>query len=417
MTGRRLMKTITAAALSAIVFFTASAGSVPASATSLSDLQQKQNQLQAEGKSLDSQLETLKNDKAQQQKYKDELDARIENLEQQSDNKTREINRLDADIRAKQKAIAGKQADINTDFAKLKERVYALYLTGEASNLEIVLNAKNIMDLANKTEILSVISEHDTGLINSLKSDLESVRTQKEAIEQSRKQASDAKTALQEDSRQLTVLSDEAAQVIAKLNKSQQKIESEQEKCRIDQSAAQTAVNRWLASYYASQRNSASSSHGSSRGSSGGSSNGFSGGATGSSSGGSALSNGEVSSIFSNARQYLGCPYLWGGSTPPAFDCSGYVSYVLKQSGWSLGGASRLGVDGLSSYCSPVSGSEARPGDLVFYNYTYGGLPNSHVGIYLGDDMAIQCDDPGVEYVSLNSSYWRSHLAGFGRLP
>lgn len=413
MTGKRMMKTITAAALSATVFFAASAGSVPASATSLSDLQQKQNDLQTKSKTLDSQLEKLKNDKAQQQQYKDTLDAKIENLEQQSDNKTTEINRLDADIRAKQKAIAGKQAEIDSDFAKLKERVYALYLTGEASNLEIVLNAKNIMDLANKTEILSVISEHDTGLINSLKSDLESVRTQKAAIEQSRKQASDAKTALQEDSRQLTVLSNEAAQVIVNLSQSQQKIESEQEKCRIDQGAAQAAVNKWLANYYASQR----SSGGSSRGSSGGSSNGSAGGATGSSSGGSALSTGEVSSIFSNARQYLGCPYLWGGSTPPAFDCSGYVSYVLKQSGWSLGGASRLGVDGLSSYCSPVSGSSARPGDLVFYNYTYGGLPNSHVGIYLGDGMAIQCDDPGVEYVSLNSSYWRSHLAGFGRLP
>ena len=408
MTGKRLMKTITAAALSATVFFAASAGSVPASATSLSDLQQKQNQLQAKSKTLDSQLEKLKNDKAQQQQYKDALDAKIENLEQQSDNKTTEINRLDADIRAKQKAIAGKQAEIDTDFAKLKERVYALYLTGEASNLEIVLNARNIMDLANKTEILSVISEHDTGLINSLKSDLESVRTQKAAIEQSRKQASDAKTALQEDSRQLTVLSNEAAQVIVKLSQSQQKIESEQEKCRIDQGAAQAAVNKWLANYYASQRSSRSSSR---------SSGGSPGGATGSSSSGSALSTGEVSSIFSTARQYLGCPYLWGGSTPPAFDCSGYVSYVLKQSGWSLGGASRLGVDGLSSYCSPVSGSSARPGDLVFYNYTYGGLPNSHVGIYLGGGMAIQCDDPGVEYVSLNSSYWRNHLAGFGRLP
>lgn len=401
MTGKRLMKRITAAALSLAMVFAVSRGTVPAEATSLSDLQQRQAQLQQKSKSYDSQIEKLKNDKAQQQKYKDVLDAKIENLEQQSDSKTTEIKRLDADILAKQKAIAGKQAQINTDFARLKERVYALYLTGEASNLEIILNAKNIMDLADKTEILSVISEHDTGLINSLKNDMESVKTQKKAIEQSRKQASDAKTALQEDSRQLTVLSNEAAKVIAALNQSQQKMESEQEKCRVDQKAAQAAVNKWLANYYASQRNSG----GSSRGSSGGSS------------GGSPLSTGQVSGILSAARQYLGCSYLWGGSTPPAFDCSGFVSYVLKQSGWGLGGASRLGVDGLSSYCTPVSGSSARPGDLVFYNYTYGGLPNSHVGIYLGDGMAIQCDDPGVEYVSLGSSYWRNHLAGFGRLP
>lgn len=410
MTGKRLMQTITASVLSLTMVFVASAGTLTASASSLSDLRQRQSQLEQKSETLDSQLDKLKNDKAKQQQYKDALDAKIQNLEQQIDSKTLEIKQLDADILQKQKAIEGKEIQINSDFTKLKERVYALYLTGEASNLEIILNAKNIMDLANKTEILSVISEHDTGLINSLKSDLESVKTQKAAIEQSRKAASDAKTSLQQDDRQLTTLSQEAAKVIATMNQNQQEMESEQEKCRIDQKAAQSAVNQWLANYYASQRAATERNSG---GSSGGRS---SGGASGSS-GGSPLSNGQTSSIFSVARQYLGCPYLWGGSTPPAFDCSGYVSYVLKQSGWSLGGASRLGVDGLSSYCSPVSESSARPGDLVFYNYTYGGLPNSHVGIYVGDGMAIQCDDPGVEYVSLNSSYWRSHLAGFGRLP
>lgn len=413
------MQTITASALSLTMVFMASAGTVTASASSLSDLQQKQSQLEQKSETLDSQLDKLKNDKAKQQQYKDTLDAKIQNMEQQIDSKTQEIKQLDADILKKQKAIEGKEVEINADFTKLKERVYALYLTGEASNLEIVLNAKNIMDLANKTEILSVISEHDTGLINSLKSDLESVKTQKAAIEQSRKTASNAKTALQQDDSQLTVLSQKAAKVIATMNQNQQAMESEQAKCRIDQSAAQNAVNQWLANYYAAQKKAAAqrSSGGSSDGPSGGSSGGASGGASDNSSGGSPLSNGQTSSIFSVARQYLGCPYLWGGSTPPAFDCSGYVSYVLKQSGWSLGGASRLGVDGLSSYCSSVSESSARPGDLVFYNYTYGGLPNSHVGIYLGNGMAIQCDDPGVEYVSLNSSYWRSHLAGFGRLP
>lgn len=412
MTGKRIFRTLTAAALTLAMVFTTSAETAPAGATSLSDLRQKQAGLQQKSKTLDEQLEKLKNDKAKQQQYKDALDAKIVTLEQQIDSKNTEIKRLDADILEKQKAIAGKQKEIDADFQQLKQRVYALYLTGEASNLEIVLNAKNIMDLANKTELLQVISEHDTGLINTLKSDLESVKTQKEAIEKNRKAASDAKTSMQADDRQLTSLSSEAAKVIATLNQNQKQTEDEQAKNRIDQSSAQAQINSWLASYYASRKSSSGSGS-----SSGRSSGGSAGGATGSSSGGSALSNGEVSSILSVARQYLGCSYLWGGSTPPAFDCSGYVSYVLKRSGWSLGGASRLGVDGLSSYCSPVSESNARPGDLVFYNYTYGGLPNSHVGIYLGNGMAIQCDSPGVEYVSLSSSYWRSHLAGFGRLP
>lgn len=406
MIGKRVMQTITAMALAITVAFITSAETVPAGAVSLSSLRQKQADLQQKSKTLSTQIEKLKKDKAKQQQYKDALDAKIVNLEQQIDNKNTEIKQLDADILQKQQAIAGKQKEIDENFRKLKQRIYALYLTGEASNLEIILNAQNIMDLADKTELLQVISEHDSELINSLKSDLESVKTQKELIEKSRKAASQAKTALQEDDRELTSLSNEAAKVIASLNQNEKKVESEQAKNRIDQKSAQNAVNQWLASYYASQRKSSGSSSGSSAG-----------GASGKSSSGSALSSGQVSTILSVARQYLGCSYRWGGSNPPAFDCSGFVSYVLKRSGWSLGGASRLGVDGLSGYCTPVSSSNARPGDLVFYNYTYGGLRNSHVGIYLGNGMAIQCDDPGVEYVSLSSSYWRSHLAGFGRLP
>ncbi len=76
-----------------------------------------------------------------------------------------------------------------------------------------------------------------------------------------------------------------------------------------------------------------------------------------------------------------------------------------------------MGVDGLYSICTPVSGAAARPGDLVFYNYTYGGFPRSHVGIYVGGNRAIQCDDPGVEIVNLSSSYWQNHFDSFGRLP
>ena len=73
--------------------------------------------------------------------------------------------------------------------------------------------------------------------------------------------------------------------------------------------------------------------------------------------------------IISEAEKYLGYPYVWGGSSPStSFDCSGFVSWVINQSGWDVG---RLGVDALYSLCSPVSASEAKPGDLVFFQGTY----------------------------------------------
>ena len=117
------------------------------------------------------------------------------------------------------------------------------------------------------------------------------------------------------------------------------------------------------------------------------------------------------------AEQYLGYPYVWGGTNPTtSFDCSGYVSWVINHSGWNYG---RLGVMGLEDICTPVSVADAKPGDLVFFIGTYDApYPNrpTHVGIYVGGGRMIHCGDP-ISYTSINTPYWQSHLYGFGRLP
>ncbi len=119
--------------------------------------------------------------------------------------------------------------------------------------------------------------------------------------------------------------------------------------------------------------------------------------------------------MLTEAEKYLGYPYVWGGSSPAtSFDCSGFLSYVLNQCGWNVG---RLGAQGLYNYCTPVR--SPRPGDLVFFRYTYN-APNpdgvTHCGIYVGDGMMLHCGDP-VQYTSLNTSYWQSHFYAWGRLP
>ncbi len=117
------------------------------------------------------------------------------------------------------------------------------------------------------------------------------------------------------------------------------------------------------------------------------------------------------------AEQYLGYPYVWGGTNPTtSFDCSGYVSWVINHSGWNYG---RLGVMGLEDICTPVSAADAKPGDLVFFIGTYDApYPNrpTHVGIYVGGGRMIHCGDP-ISYANLNTPYWQSHFYGFGRLP
>ena len=127
-----------------------------------------------------------------------------------------------------------------------------------------------------------------------------------------------------------------------------------------------------------------------------------------------ALADERFAAMIKEAEKYLGYPYVWGGSSPStSFDCSGFVCWVLNHSGWDVG---RTTAQGLCDYCTPVRASDARPGDLVFFKGTYDTPEVSHVGIYVGNNMMIQCGDP-ISYSNLKSVYWQQHLYCYGRLP
>ena len=120
--------------------------------------------------------------------------------------------------------------------------------------------------------------------------------------------------------------------------------------------------------------------------------------------------------IMAEAEKWLGMPYVWGGYSPvTSFDCSGYVSWVLNQSGWNIG---RLGAQGLHSISATVPAADAKPGDLIFFHSTYD-APNpdgaTHVGIYVGDGMMVHCGNP-IGFVSITTSYWQEHFLAFGRM-
>ena len=123
------------------------------------------------------------------------------------------------------------------------------------------------------------------------------------------------------------------------------------------------------------------------------------------------LADETFAAILKEAEKYIGFPYVWGGSSPStSFDCSGFVSYVYNQCGWSFG---RLGAQGL--YNISTRTSSPKPGDLVFFTGTYDTPGISHVGIYVGDGWMLHCGDP-IGYANLNSSYWQSHFYAYGKL-
>ena len=119
-------------------------------------------------------------------------------------------------------------------------------------------------------------------------------------------------------------------------------------------------------------------------------------------------------SVVEYAKNYLGCKYVSGGSSPTTgFDCSGFTSYVYKNFGVSLSRSSKGQInDGVA-----VSKDELQPGDIVVFNNS-GNSAIGHVGIYIGGDSFIHAANPrqGVVITSLSSSYYSKRYVGARRV-
>ena len=123
----------------------------------------------------------------------------------------------------------------------------------------------------------------------------------------------------------------------------------------------------------------------------------------------------KFGALIAEAEKYLGYPYVWGGYNPTtSFDCAGFISWVYTQSG--VANIGRWGASGIYESCRHISPSQARPGDIVFFEGTIEGETGvTHCGIYIGNNKMIHVGNP-CSYADLTDSYWQAHFVGFGRV-
>ncbi|MFD1675627.1 NlpC/P60 family protein [Alicyclobacillus fodiniaquatilis] len=127
----------------------------------------------------------------------------------------------------------------------------------------------------------------------------------------------------------------------------------------------------------------------------------------------SPLGANTYNTIMSDALQYQGYPYVFGGASPQtSFDCSGLTQWVYGKAGIQLPRTAQAQYDATKH----ISESQAKPGDLVFFSGTYeANTTVTHVGIYVGGNMMYDADNEGVGYHAL-TGYWTKHLYGYGRV-
>ena len=236
-----------------LAFCVAQGAAMPAVAETLSELQQQQKELEQQEEENQQKLDALKADQSKQQEYKDALDAQMQNLQSQIDALNTQISELDASISEKDDAIAEKQSSIDSDIETLKERLCAIYMLGDASTLEIILQSESVIDMAQKVELLNMITEHDTKLIQQLTADMEEIAEEKAEIESEKAQVSDARTQLEQKGSELAEVQAEAERVLNELTASVASVQEEQDRIAREKEEASAEIDQWWKDYYAQQ--------------------------------------------------------------------------------------------------------------------------------------------------------------------
>ena len=120
---------------------------------------------------------------------------------------------------------------------------------------------------------------------------------------------------------------------------------------------------------------------------------------------------GTIDSFLASARAQLGKPYVWGAAGPDSFDCSGLVTYALRQAGSSTGRLNAAGFSQNNSWQKISNMDEMEPGDLIFY-YNKTRSKVGHVGIYVGNGMMVDASSANGKIVerSCRTPYWESHF-------
>jgi len=297
------------------------------------------------------------------------------------------LAKIETDQRENRKQLKVTKANLKLAQASLAARLVTAYTTSQDdTTLSLPLGPTSFEDLRNRLEAVNSPSQQDASIVQQ-------VASFKAAVQQHRAELAKA------HSEQQTVVAQKAAQ--------KQRIESQLASRRQLLSSIKGEIQRIKAAEAVQQRQLEAAAQ--SRLSAGTQVPATEGvGISASTPEGSTVAPpGVHGGVVGIAMRYLGVPYVWGGSTPRGFDCSGFVSYVFAQIGVSLphSSYSQFGMG------AAVSISQLQPGDLVFFTGA------SHVGIYIGGGQFIHAPHTGdVVKISSLSGYYSSNFAGGRRI-
>jgi peptidoglycan DL-endopeptidase CwlO len=297
-----------------------------------------------------------------------------------------ELDRIDGELETNARHLVAARKSLNVAQRRIAERLRDLYVNGEGdSMLEVLLGSRSLDDVISRLDAIERVSSQDTRILAEVKQFRHEVETRRASLRDARERQAQvvAERAAQKRSieaqlaqRQqlLSSVKDEIAQLQAEERRRQAALVAQaRARLEAERLAAQQAFDAQDQATYAPV--------------------GF---------GDEVIpaapppDGTRASQVISLAMQHLGTPYVWGGSSPSGFDCSGLISYVYAQIGISL----PHHAASIWNYGTPVAYEDLQPADLVFFS----GL--GHMGMYIGGGQFIHAPHTG-DVVKI------SYLAGY----
>lgn len=326
-----------------------------------------------------SNIATLKQQLEENNNKKASIKSEIDKLDQSLNKATEEMMKMQeaydaakAEVESVKKELEQSEKKYNERNAKLNSRVEAMYKSGSTGYMEVILSSESIGDFFTRVDMVKSLVNHDQKVISELKSEKETIDKKKKELETKLSQSEQAKAASEAKKNELVEAAKAKEALVAEIESKSQNLTAQIG--NLEAEAQRAAAEAAAASQTPSRENSTREPNANNTGS------------TAPSTPAPAPSNGSGSAVVSAAYQYLGVPYVWGGTSPSGFDCSGFTSYVYRQMGVSIPRTARQ----QQNFGTKVSLSALQPGDLVFW-----GSPAYHVGIYIGGGSYIHAPTTG----------------------
>lgn len=253
---------------------------------SISDLEQQLQQLEQENQKYQKILDDTKSDIAEKEEYKSALVSKVQVLDEKIAVTREKISSLNDDNKEKQDAYDKGLSEVEDQFDALANRLRILYMSGNATDLEIIFGAKDFSDLIDKMELVKSLANSDKELISEIQTKLNELSTKKEALEADKKDLETQQASLKSDQDEFNKLISDNDEILKNLYASNSEAQNSLESAALQSDEIEAKISQ----YYAAQKAAAERAAQASQSSSGSSSSSSSSSSSGSSSSGSSSS-------------------------------------------------------------------------------------------------------------------------------